>query len=104
MMANIIGGYFTSHVPGIGGAMVRGDQETPYWKPFFGGYPPIREWLAKAKPDVAVVFSNDHGPTSSSTRCPLLPSARLQLMTTPMKVGGYLSTKASPATLRYHGT
>jgi protocatechuate 4,5-dioxygenase beta chain len=61
MMANIIGGYFTSHVPGIGGAMMRGDQETPYWKPFFDGYPPISTWLAQAKPDVAVVFSNDHG-------------------------------------------
>ncbi|OZA31429.1 MAG: protocatechuate 3,4-dioxygenase, partial [Novosphingobium sp. 17-62-9] len=60
-MAKIIGGYFTSHVPGIGGAIVRGDQETPYWKPFFAGFPPIREWLAEAKPDVAVVFSNDHG-------------------------------------------
>ena len=61
MMASVIGGYFTSHVPGIGGAIVRGDQEMPYWKPFFDGFPPIREWLAQAKPDVAVVFSNDHG-------------------------------------------
>ena len=61
MMAQIIGGYFTSHVPGIGGAIMRGDQDTPYWKPFFQGFPPIREWLAEAKPDVAVVFSNDHG-------------------------------------------
>ena len=61
MMARIIGGYFTSHVPGIGGAIMRGDQDTPYWKPFFQGFPPIREWLAQAKPDVAVVFSNDHG-------------------------------------------
>lgn len=61
MMANIIGGYFTSHVPGIGGAIVRGDQETPYWKPFFDGFPPIRDWLVEGKPDVAVVFSNDHG-------------------------------------------
>lgn len=61
MMAQIIGGYFTSHVPGIGGAIMRGDQQTPYWKPFFDGFPPIRNWLAQAKPDVAVVFSNDHG-------------------------------------------
>jgi protocatechuate 4,5-dioxygenase, beta chain len=60
-MAKIIGGYFTSHVPGIGGAIMRGDQDTPYWKPFFDGFPPIRDWLAEAKPDVAVVFSNDHG-------------------------------------------
>lgn len=60
-MANIVGGYFTSHVPGIGGAIVRGDQQTPYWKPFFDGFPPIRRWLAEARPDVAVVFYNDHG-------------------------------------------
>lgn len=60
-MADIVGGYFTSHVPGIGGAIVRGDQQQPYWKPFFDGYPPIRAWLAEAQPDVAVVFYNDHG-------------------------------------------
>ena len=60
-MAEIVGGYFTSHVPGIGGAIVRGDQQQPYWKPFFDGYPPIRAWLAEAQPDVAVVFYNDHG-------------------------------------------
>ena len=60
-MAKITGGYFTSHVPSIGGAIVRGDQETPYWKPFFDGFPPVREWLAETKPDVAVCFYNDHG-------------------------------------------
>ncbi|MEL0251008.1 MAG: class III extradiol dioxygenase family protein, partial [Novosphingobium sp.] len=60
-MARIVGGYFTSHVPGIGGAIMRGDQDTPYWKPFFDGFPPIRQWLAAEKPDVAIVFSNDHG-------------------------------------------
>ena len=61
MMARITGGYFTSHVPAIGGAIVRGDQQDPYWKPFFDGFPPIREWMGKQKPDVAVVFYNDHG-------------------------------------------
>ncbi|MBT0668247.1 protocatechuate 3,4-dioxygenase [Novosphingobium profundi] len=60
-MAHIIGGYFTSHVPAIGGAIVRGDQQQPYWKPFFDGFPPVREWLAREKPDVAVCFYNDHG-------------------------------------------
>ena len=60
-MAKIVGAYFTSHVPGIGGAIHRGDEETPYWKPFFDGFPPVREWLAAVRPDVAVVFSNDHG-------------------------------------------
>ena len=61
MMAQIVGGYFTSHVPAIGGAIQRGDQHEAYWKPFFDGFPPVRQWLADAAPDVAVVFYNDHG-------------------------------------------
>jgi protocatechuate 4,5-dioxygenase, beta chain len=60
-MAEIVGAYFTSHVPAIGGAIHRGDQQNPYWKPFFDGFPPVHEWLARVKPDVAVVFSSDHG-------------------------------------------
>lgn len=60
-MAQIVGAYFTSHVPAIGGAIHRGAQDEPYWKPFFDGFPPVREWLAEVKPDVAVTFSNDHG-------------------------------------------
>ena len=60
-MAEIVGAYFTSHVPAIGGAIHRGDQQDPYWKPFFDGFPKVHEWLAAVKPDVAVVFSNDHG-------------------------------------------
>jgi len=60
-MAQIIGAVTTSHVPAIGGAMAKGLQDEPYWKPFFDGFPPVRRWLAEAKPDVAVVFYNDHG-------------------------------------------
>lgn len=60
-MAEIVGAYFTSHVPAIGGAIYRGDQETAYWKPFFKGFHRVHEWLADVRPDVAVVFSNDHG-------------------------------------------
>jgi protocatechuate 4,5-dioxygenase beta chain len=60
-MADIIGGIFTSHVPGIGGAIARGVQQDPYWKPFFDGFNPVHSWLAKEKPDTAVVFVNDHG-------------------------------------------
>jgi protocatechuate 4,5-dioxygenase beta chain len=60
-MAEIIGGYFTSHVPAIGGAIARGAQADAYWKPFFDGYPAVRAWLGKTRPDVAVVFYNDHG-------------------------------------------
>ncbi|WP_072379302.1 class III extradiol dioxygenase family protein [Novosphingobium sp. NDB2Meth1] len=60
-MAQVVGGYFTSHVPAIGGAIQRGDQQADYWKPFFDGFPPVRRWLADVRPDVAVVFYNDHG-------------------------------------------
>lgn len=60
-MARIIGGLTTSHVPAIGGAIARGLQQEPYWKPFFDGYLPVRQWLAEMKPDVAVLFYNDHG-------------------------------------------
>ncbi|HEX2531683.1 MAG TPA: class III extradiol dioxygenase family protein [Burkholderiaceae bacterium] len=60
-MAKIIGGITTSHVPAIGGAIAKGAQQEAYWKPFFDGYLPVRDWLRKVKPDVAVVISNDHG-------------------------------------------
>lgn len=60
-MARIIGGLTTSHVPAIGGAIARGLQGEPYWKPFFEGFLPVHRWLDEVKPDVAVVFYNDHG-------------------------------------------
>ena len=60
-MAHIVGGLAASHIPAIGGAMARGVENEPYWKPFFDGFPPIRDWLGHVKPDVAVVFYNDHG-------------------------------------------
>jgi protocatechuate 4,5-dioxygenase beta chain len=60
-MAKIVGVVTTSHVPAIGGAIARDLREDPYWKPLFAGYPPVHEWLASKRPDVAVVFYNDHG-------------------------------------------
>ena len=60
-MATIIGGLTTSHVPAIGGAIARGLQGDAYWKPFFDGFLPVHHWLQEVKPDVAVVFYNDHG-------------------------------------------
>ena len=60
-MAKIIGGLGTSHIPAIGGAIHKGLQQDPYWKPFFDGFPPIHEWLKAQKPDVLVIFYNDHG-------------------------------------------
>jgi protocatechuate 4,5-dioxygenase beta chain len=60
-MAKIVGAITTSHVPAIGGAIHKGLQQDQYWKPFFDGFPPVREWLAKVKPDIAIVVNNDHG-------------------------------------------
>ncbi|MDR3468034.1 MAG: class III extradiol dioxygenase family protein [Xanthobacteraceae bacterium] len=60
-MAKIVGAITTSHVPAIGGAIAKGLQNEPYWKPFFDGFPPVRDWLAKVKPDVIVLVYNDHG-------------------------------------------
>jgi len=60
-VATIIGSVMSSHVPSIGNAIAKGRQDDPYWKPFFDGFPPVREWLARVKPDVAVIVYNDHG-------------------------------------------
>jgi protocatechuate 4,5-dioxygenase beta chain len=60
-MAKIVGSITTSHVPAIGRAIAKNLQQDPYWKPFFDGFPPVREWLKTAKPDIAVMIYNDHG-------------------------------------------
>ncbi|MBI3444713.1 MAG: protocatechuate 3,4-dioxygenase [Magnetospirillum sp.] len=60
-MAKIVGGINVTHVPYIGRAIANNLQQDEYWKPFFDGFPPIHDWLAKVKPDVAVVIYNDHG-------------------------------------------
>ncbi|MBI4987716.1 MAG: protocatechuate 3,4-dioxygenase [Rhodocyclales bacterium] len=60
-MARIVGGINVTHVPYIGRAIANNLQQDPYWKPFFDGFPPVHEWLAKVRPDVAVVIYNDHG-------------------------------------------
>ncbi len=62
-MARIVGGLTTSHIPAIGNAVPKEEvlKNDPYWKEFFAAYPPARAWVQKAKPDVAVVFYNDHG-------------------------------------------
>jgi protocatechuate 4,5-dioxygenase beta chain len=60
-MAKIVGGLGTSHIPGIGNAIAKGLQQDPYWKPFFDGFTEAHKWLARIKPDVVVMFYNDHG-------------------------------------------
>jgi len=60
-MATIIGGVGTTHVPSIGKAIAEGKENDPYWRPFFQGFDYVHSWLAREKPDVVVVFHNDHG-------------------------------------------
>jgi protocatechuate 4,5-dioxygenase, beta chain len=60
-MATIVGGIATTHVPAIGNAIAKGLQCDPYWRPFFDGFGVAHRWLARMRPDVAVVFYNDHG-------------------------------------------
>jgi protocatechuate 4,5-dioxygenase, beta chain len=60
-VAHIVGAVNTSHVPAIGGAIARGLTQDSYWKPYFDGFAALHEWLADVKPDLVVVFYNDHG-------------------------------------------
>ncbi len=60
-MARIVGGVTTSHIPAIGNAMSKKLEQEPYWKRFFDGYEPVKAWLDKVQPDVAIVVYNDHG-------------------------------------------
>lgn len=60
-MARILGGITTSHVPAIGRAIARNLQQEPYWRPFFDAFAPVHRWLAETRPEVLVVFYNDHG-------------------------------------------
>jgi protocatechuate 4,5-dioxygenase beta chain len=59
-VAQVVGGIGLSHVPSIGPVVDRGRTQEPAWKPLFDAYVPVREWLAKLKPDVAIVVYNDH--------------------------------------------
>jgi protocatechuate 4,5-dioxygenase, beta chain len=61
MPSRIVAGIGLSHVPSVGVAYDRGKMQTPAWKPLADAYVPVREWLAKLKPDVAIVVYNDHG-------------------------------------------
>ncbi len=61
MPSSIVGGIGLSHVPSVGVAVDRGKMQTPAWKPLADAYVPVRDWLARLKPDVAIVVYNDHG-------------------------------------------
>jgi protocatechuate 4,5-dioxygenase, beta chain len=59
-VARIIAGVASSHVPAIGAAIDNKKTEEPYWKRVFSGFETSKEWMAQAKPDVAIVVYNDH--------------------------------------------
>ena len=61
MPSRIVAGLGLSHVPSVGVAYDRGEMQTPAWKPLADAYVPVREWLARLEPDVAIVVYNDHG-------------------------------------------
>jgi Catalytic LigB subunit of aromatic ring-opening dioxygenase len=61
MPSRIVGGIGLSHVPSVGVAVDRGNMQTPAWKPLSDAYVPVRDWLGKLQPDVAIVVYNDHG-------------------------------------------
>jgi protocatechuate 4,5-dioxygenase beta chain len=61
MPSKVVAGVGLSHVPSVGVAYDRGKMQTPAWKPLADAYVPVREWLRRTKPDVAIVVYNDHG-------------------------------------------
>jgi protocatechuate 4,5-dioxygenase beta chain len=61
MPSRIVGGLGLSHVPSVGVALDRGKMDTPAWKPLADAYVPVRQWLSRLEPDVAIVVYNDHG-------------------------------------------
>ena len=60
-MASLVGGIGTSHVPSVGVAFDRDKMQDPEWKPLSDIFVPVREWLERLRPDVAIVVYNDHG-------------------------------------------
>ena len=70
-MATLAAGIGSSHVPSIGIAFDRGEQEAPEWKPLFDAYKPVQKWLADdIKADVAIVVYNDHAADFSFDKYP----------------------------------
>ena len=69
-MARIIAGVASSHVPAIGAAIDNGRTEEPYWKRVFSGFEKSKEWMAKTRPDVAIVVYNDHASAFSVEMIP----------------------------------
>jgi hypothetical protein len=59
-MARIIGGIGSSHAPSIGTAWDKGAAREERWAPVFEGYLPAKQWMEEQRPDLLVIFYNDH--------------------------------------------
>ena len=103
-MAQIIGGLCSSHVPAIGRAIAQHLQQQPYWKPFFDGWAPAQQWLAAARPDVVVVFYNDHGLNFFLDKMPTFAIGAAAEYPTPTKAGACRTCRPSAATWTCPGT
>ena len=74
IVAKIIAGIGSSHVPAIGAALDNNKTEEPYWKRVFSGFEKSQEWMRELKPDVAIVVYNDH---ASAFSVDLIPTFAL---------------------------
>lgn len=59
-MGRIVGGLGSPHAPSIGALIDKGAWDDPDWKPLMDGYRPMQDWLARTKPDAAILVYNDH--------------------------------------------
>jgi len=59
-MARIIGGIGASHAPSLARAFDTDKRDEPEWKDLFTQFDAAKQWLKQARPDVIVVFYNDH--------------------------------------------
>ena len=103
-MARIIGGVGATHVPAIGKAIAEGKQNDPYWKPFFSGFNAVHKWLAREQPDVAVVFSNDHGLNFFLDKLPTFAVGAANSTATRTRAGAFRSHMRRKAMRRCRGT
>ena len=70
-MAKIVGGIGTSHVPSVGAAVDKGNQNTPEWKPLFDAFEPVKTWLSdELNVDIVIVVYNDHACDFSFSKYP----------------------------------
>jgi protocatechuate 4,5-dioxygenase, beta chain len=59
-MARILGGIGASHAPSMEHVYDRGETGSDEWRPLFGPFDEVREWLEGIRPDVLFVIYNDH--------------------------------------------